>query len=327
MGERAEVTFIRNEPPADSKMAVLKQIANSNDVREQARLVVEHKIPYTVATSVLPKVGPAVGVALIDVMTPQQALNSRRWVEGSGLLNIPEVREVYEAKVAKATASIATIDHRRSAQGQDAGVQAAVEKASQKAVSKEAGRVKGQTDIVLDISGSMDRAIRFTPDVAARLIPMCEDVALFAHNQAARQIKIHSTGNPLRDAQQALRGVRAGGMTSFESYLKLSLQVGREPERIVLLTDGQENSGNFARAVAGYEESVGLVPQMTMLRFGGDRDPLSESLMDSGYHVDVIDVRGEDYYALDQLVAILQGERPMSILDKIFAIELPRRVK
>jgi hypothetical protein len=328
MGSRAEATFIHNKPPADSKMAVLKQIANSSDVREQARLVVEHKIPYTVATSVLPKVTPAVGVALIDVMSPQEALNSRRWVESSGLLNIPEVREAYETKVAKATASIATIEHRRSAQGQDAGVQAAVERAVGKATRKEAGKIKGQTDLALDHSGSMGRPIGFTPQVAARLIPMCEDVALFAHTTSARQVKIVDTGNPLRDAQQALRGVRAGGGTSFDCYLMLTQRLGRTPERIVFLTDGGERTGRFHQALARYEEETGVTPQLTMLRFQGhDPNWLAQRLTDAGYHIDVIEVESEDYHVLDQLVAILQGERPMSILDKIMATELPRRVR
>lgn len=57
--ERAQAILFDDNPPADSKLGILKQIANSTDVREQVRLVVENKIPYVVASSVLPKMTPA----------------------------------------------------------------------------------------------------------------------------------------------------------------------------------------------------------------------------------------------------------------------------
>jgi hypothetical protein len=88
--ERADAILFKEQMPEDSSLGVLKQIANSDNVNEQARLVVEHKIPYRVAISVLPKMNPVVGVALIDAMSPTEALNSRSWVERSGLLEIPE---------------------------------------------------------------------------------------------------------------------------------------------------------------------------------------------------------------------------------------------
>jgi hypothetical protein len=157
---RANDILFHDNPPEDSKLSVLKQIANSTDTIEQANLVIDNKIPYRVAVSVLPKVTPEIGVALIAAMSPTEALNSRSWVERSGLLEMPEVKDVFVSKVSKATASVASADHRASAQGQDEDVQAAVEQAKQKSVEK-ADRIEKDLLILVDKSGFITTTAKF----------------------------------------------------------------------------------------------------------------------------------------------------------------------
>src|SRR5512139_381879 len=157
MDERAKAILYDNEPPTDSRLFVLRQITTSKDPAEQARLIVEHKLPYVIAASLVEKLSPVIGVALIAVMSPQEALNSRAWVEKSGLLAFPDVRTAYETKVADASVSAATVDHRKSAQGTDEGVAKAAAKAAEKAVSKQQ-HIEDDVLLFMDHSGSMQHS-------------------------------------------------------------------------------------------------------------------------------------------------------------------------
>jgi hypothetical protein len=273
---------------------------------------------------------PAVGVALIDVMSPTEALNSRSWVERSGLLAIPEVKDAFANKLSKATASIASADFRKSAKGQDLRLDEAIEVAKERAVAK-ADKIEGVVDIYLDTSFSMQHAINAAPKFAERLWPLCEDKALFVHTTGARLVKVDDTGRPLIDVRNALAGVRAGGGTQHHSAFEASLRLGRMPDRIVLLTDGGENGSirRFARAVEQYEVNTGQVPQIVMIHFDGDPDRITPSLETAGYQVDKFhfDVREQDYYIFDQVLATMGGPPAKSLVDRIMETELPRRVK
>jgi len=314
-------------PPEDSRLGAIRTIANTEDIMEQARLIMENKIPYQIAQSLfVEKITSPVMIALIDVMTPTEALNARQWVQESGLLNVPEVRDVYQKKVADATASVATIMHRKSAQGTDEGVQQAVNQAAEKAAAK-GKRIKGVTDVWLDVSVSMDSVIAETPQFASRLYPLADDVQLIAHNDSAWAIRVRDTGNPFKDVTEALKGLKTDGMTGFACALNLSVRSGRLPERIVALTDGGENSGSLANALQRYEDQTGIHPQVIMLHFSGDPDRLTPTLKAKGFEVNKFEFKEGEYYVLDQVVAFLQGEAPKSMVEKIMEIELPRIVR
>lgn len=319
-GARVQAIVYENSPPADSKMGILRQIAQSDNPREQMRLVQEHKIPYRILVSVLPKITPAAGVILLEAMSPTEALNSRRWVESMGLLNIPECREAYEKKVSEVK-SVASAQHRRSAQGEDEGVQRAIDAGKQQAVEK-GERIGGNVLLVVDHSGSMQVSIRIAPMLAARIIPHCDgDVMLALHNDYARVENV--TGYTLAQCEQSLRGVRAGGMTSHQAALDAAIRKGFEPDKIVFVTDGGENVGDFT----GSLEQRGLCPQMVMLSLRGESNVLARRLLDGGYQVDVLDFDGDDYYLFDQIPALLGGPPALSLVERILETELPRRAR
>src|SRR5262249_62045482 len=50
-GERAQKILFDEDPPADSRLFALKQLARAAGPDEQARLIVEHNIPYRVAAT------------------------------------------------------------------------------------------------------------------------------------------------------------------------------------------------------------------------------------------------------------------------------------
>src|SRR5207249_9814525 len=75
-GERAQKALFDEEPPADSRLFALKELGKAATPAEQARAIVEHRIPYRVAASIVQQMTPAVLAALIDRMSPQEVINN-----------------------------------------------------------------------------------------------------------------------------------------------------------------------------------------------------------------------------------------------------------
>jgi hypothetical protein len=322
---RAQAIIFDDKPPADSKLNVLKQIANSNDVREQVKLVVENKIPYVVASSVLPKITPAVGVALIEVMSPTEALNSRAWVEKSGLLQVPEIRDAYTAKIKQADKSVASIEHRKSAQGSDAGVQQALDEAKEVSVSKQQ-RITQNVALLVDKSSSMERALELALKFGERIAPICDgELCVIAFNDYAQEIKVEDT-HSLAAWQHAFRGVRCNGWTSMQAGLELALKNGYSPQMVVVITDEGENRGNYAGLLQKMESSGLEVPHTVCLNIGNQTDSFTRGLETRGLRFDRFVVSGDDYYIFDQIAAILGGSPAPTIVERILSTELPYRI-
>lgn len=321
--DRADDILFKEKMPENSILGVLKQIANSTNVNEQARLVIEHKIPYRVAISVLPKMNPVVGVALIDAMSPTEALNSRSWVERSGLLEIPEVKDTFVAKVSQATSSIASAEHRTSAQGQDADVQAAVEQAKQTAV-EQAERIEGDVLLIVDRSGSMQNAIATAIEFGARIAPLCDgEIMVVTHNTFAQEIVVTDKSS-LSSWQQAFVGIRANGGTNMQRALELALERGFMPQKIVLVTDGGENSGSFRNTVERYAEQ-GVEPTIVQITVdNNEQNYLSRNMNGTHLRYDQFVFTG-DYYVFDQVTMLLGGPPAKSLVEKILEVEFPRR--
>src|SRR5918912_2370544 len=61
---RADAILFKDAPPADSLAFALKLLARAETPAEQARLIVEHRLPYAVAVGALKALTPSVLVAL-----------------------------------------------------------------------------------------------------------------------------------------------------------------------------------------------------------------------------------------------------------------------
>ena len=79
-------------------MFALRQLAAAKQPADQARAIVEHRIPYRVAATVVRQMTPAVLVALIDQMSPQELINSLGSLRKRGALDSPEIKQLVDAK-------------------------------------------------------------------------------------------------------------------------------------------------------------------------------------------------------------------------------------
>src|SRR5262245_60084413 len=71
-GERAQQILFEESPPPDSRLAALKTLARAKTPVEQARAILDNRIPYRVAATVVQQMTPTVLLALIEVMSPQE---------------------------------------------------------------------------------------------------------------------------------------------------------------------------------------------------------------------------------------------------------------
>ena len=312
--------------PQDSRIYLLKQIVRLQEAGEAAqavRMAIEHRIPFKVATSVLGKLTPVVGVALFRLMSPTEALNSIRWVEASGLLEHEELRAMFEEKVkrASATASVASMDHRRSAQATDERLKAIVQEAKEMAVQT-GGRIVRDTDVYTDASGSQELSIKFGIEFASRIAALCDaEKRLVFFKQYAKLIEPREWS--LAGIRDATRVIRAGGRTSMVAALRTSQEHGGPGQQIVLITDGGENVGNFAQALAQLPDP----PHVIMIKLPGDRDVLSPRLERAGLSLDRFECDGRDYYVFDAVMPMLVGPKRKTLVDAILETVLPRRVR
>jgi hypothetical protein len=311
------------EPPPDSKVAVIKRIAHSDSPKEQARLAIEHKIPYLALASAVGRMSPVLAVALIGAMSPAEARNSRAWVEDSGLLQVPEVKRIFVEKVARADQSAATIAHRKSARGDDAEVEAAMQSAREKAVQK-MQRIEQPTALCIDKSGSLSLTLDVGTAFGAHIGPLCDDLICVIFDDAARVVSVQGTG--LAAWETALRGVRPGGGTSMSAAWNVITQAGFEPGQLIFVTDGGERHGPQLAPILARKD---VPPHVVVIRVpGNDDDWFTGRLQGADLLVDKFEVGGKtDYYLFDQIAAVLGGPRALRLAERIAATELPRRVK
>jgi intein/homing endonuclease len=99
---RAQAMLFAETPPEDSVLHAVKQIAKASDPAEQARAIVERRIPYRVAVSVIARMTPTVLAALVDAMTPQEVINNIASLKARGGFDNADVKALVEAKLAAA---------------------------------------------------------------------------------------------------------------------------------------------------------------------------------------------------------------------------------
>ena len=98
----AQQILFDNDPPEGSRLHALRQLAKAESPADQARAIVEYKIPYRVASTVIKQMTPTVMVALIDQMSAQELINSMGALKRRGVLDVPEIKSMVEAKLVEA---------------------------------------------------------------------------------------------------------------------------------------------------------------------------------------------------------------------------------
>jgi hypothetical protein len=350
--ERAQAILFDDMPPRDSRLYALKLIAQAQTPAEQARAIVENRIPYRVAASVIKQMTPTVLVALIDSMSPQEVINNMGSLKRHGAFDNPEVKALVEAKLEQAQTDGRVSAYKAKVAADAAGVSADVAAKLDAVTEKQVrakGTIKRSTALLIDKSGSMEQAIEIGMRIGAMIAGICEaELYTYAFDSMAYPIevpakpgivdrarRVRSPETPvepaedrapsLADWERALMGIKAGGTTSCGVAVDMMRSQGHVVEQIIMVTDEGENQHpRFVVALKRYREQLQADPHVVFVKTQGAANGLERECRQEQIAFDAYQFEG-DYYALPNLLPLLTRPSKLDMLMDVMAYPLPER--
>lgn len=326
-GERANAILFRDAAPVGSLANVLKQLAKTTSAAEQARLIVEFKLPYTIAIGAIKQLTPTVLVALINSMTPQEVINSLKSLQARGAMVNPEVKKLIDSKLEAAQTStrVSAFKARVAADLTELDAETAVklEKVTNEQV-KRRGVITRPTALLVDKSGSMENAIEIGKRLAA-LISGVTQANLFVYAFDNIPYPVTARGKELTDWERAFQHIKAGGGTSIGCALEAMRKKKQIVDQIIVVTDEGENAAPyFPEVYKTYCRELAVMPNVVIIRVGGHYDWLESQLKQQQAPVETFTFAG-DYYSLPNLVPLLTRPSRLDLLMEILDTPLPVR--
>ncbi len=326
-GERAQKILFEEDPPAYSRVFALKDLARAMTPAEQARSILEHRIPYRVAVTVVQRMTPTVLLALIERMSPQEVINSLAALQRRGAMDNADLKALVERKLEEAKTG-----SRVSAFKAEEAVKAArvsqdvrdkLEQVADAQV-KAKGRISRPTALLIDKSSSMELAIELGKRIGSMISAICEkELYVYAFDTVAYPIE--RVGEDLASWERALKGINAGGATSCGVALEYLTRKRQHVEQIIVVTDEEENTAPFfVESLKKYRQAVQADPNVCFVKTPGARPQLEEACRRAGQAFDAFQFTG-DYYSLPNLVPLLARPSKLELLMEILDYPLPVR--
>jgi len=325
--DRVNQILFKDQPPEDSLAFKLKQLAKASDPTEQAQQIVEHKIPYTIAIGAVKQVTPAVLVALINSMSPQEVINNLKSLKQRGAMDNPEVKALIDQKLEQATTDsrVSALKSRVAADVTqlDEETAAKLEKVMDEQMKKR-GKITKPTALLVDKSGSMDKAIEVGKQIAALLSGVTEgDLFVYAFDTIPYAVK--AKGSTLSDWEKAFNHIIAGGGTSIGSPVEAMRLKKQVVEQFILVTDeGDNSSPYFHTAYEAYCQTLKVKPNVVIVKVGYASNYVETQLKHQSAQVDTLEFKG-DYYSLPNLIPLLSRPSRLELLLEILDTPLPER--
>ncbi|MGK7904379.1 MAG: hypothetical protein AB4352_23790 [Hormoscilla sp.] len=325
--ERANAILFLEKPPEGSLPFKIKQLAKAETPIQQAQIIAEHNIPYTVAVGAIKQVTPTVLVALINSMSPQETINNLKSLQSRGAMDHPEVKALIDSKLEEAQKSdrVSAFKARVAADVTqlDAETAKKLEQVTNEQVKKR-GKIAKPTGLLIDKSGSMESAI----EIGKRLAAMISGVAeadLFVYAFDTMPYPVESKGKELTDWEKAFQHIRAGGGTSIGCGLEAMRRKKQLAEQIILVTDEGDNTAPyFADAYDAYRREMKVIPNVVIVKVGYSYDWVETQLKKKQVQVDTFSFKG-DYYSLPNLIPLLSRPSRLELLMEIMETPLPVR--
>jgi hypothetical protein len=326
-GTRAQQILFDENPPADSRLAALKKLARAKTPVEQARTIIDHRIPYRTAATVVQQMTPTVMLALIDVMSPQELINNLAALKRRGAMDNPDLKSLIEQKLeaAKTGARVSAFKAEEAMKAADLSAEVCrkLEQVADAQV-KAKGRIARPPALFVDKSGSMELAIELGKRLGSLISAICEK-ELYVYAFDTVTYPIERGGDDLASWEKALKGITAGGGTSCGVPLDFMTRKRQYVEQIIVVTDEGENTAPlFVDALAKYREAVKADPNVCFVRTPGAGTQLEEQCRKAGIMCDAFQFMG-DYYALPNLVPLLSRPSKLELLMEIMDYPLPKR--
>jgi hypothetical protein len=327
-GERAQKILFDQVFPEDSRLGAIKLLAQAEKPADQAKIIVENRIPYRTASTVVKAMTPTVLLALIEVMSDQELLNNIGSLKNRGAFEQPELKAAIDqrldkAKKGKRVVSMKGAVAKKAIEGLDEETAKKID-AVGNAQIKSKGRIKMATALLIDKSISLNVAIELGKRMGA-MISAVMDAPLFVYAFDTMPYPITAQSTDMSDWEKAFRGIVASGNTSCGSGVAALTRNKQRVDQIVMITDeGENTSPMFATALQEYIKVMGTVPRVVFIKCGVYNDTLERSCKAAGIEFDAYEFKG-DYFALPNLIGYLTKSSKMDLLMTIMECPLPVR--
>ena len=325
--EEAQQILFDRKPPEGSRLAVFKTLAKTTEPAEQAKLIIDNKIPFRVAHTVVGTMTPTVLLALIEVMSDQELINSMKMLKKHGVFENEDLKKVVTERLDKAKTgkriSALKASEAVKASGLSEDLNEQLEKVADTQV-KAKGRIKRSTALFIDKSASMTTAIETGKRIAA-MASAVMDANLYVYAFDTMAVPVETKDASLAGWEKAMKGINAGGGTSCGCPFEYLLRNKQMVEQVVLITDeGENNRPSFVEAYQKYREKMGVAPTVTIVRIGNCRI-IEDACNRAGIDCSVYQFNGVDYFSLPNLIPYLTKPGKLELLMEIMDVELPTR--
>ncbi|HWP44516.1 MAG TPA: vWA domain-containing protein [Blastocatellia bacterium] len=189
---------------------------------------------------------------------------------------------------------------------------------------KQRGRIKKDTALLIDKSGSMEEAIELGKRLAAMISGITE-ASLYVYAFDTVPYPVQADGPELSDWERAFKNIKAGGSTSIGASL-VPMRIKKQVvEQFILVTDEAENTAPyFAEAYESYRRELNVSPGVIIVKVGQASDWIERKLRERQVQFDTFTFAG-DYYSLPNLVPLLSRPTRLELLTEILDTPLPAR--
>lgn len=326
-GPRAQAVLFDELPPPGSKLAGLKALAHTDDPDLQAKLLIEHDVPFRVAVGLVKTITPAVLKALVGRMSPQEIINNLEMLRKRGAFDVADVKAMIEAKL-DAAKTATRVSAFKAETARDAVALPTEVKAKLDAIAdtqvKARGRIARPTALLIDKSGSMSQAIEIGKRLGS-LLAAVADKELFVYAFDSIAYPVEAAGPELASWEKALTGITAGGNTSVGVGVEQLRRKKQYVEQLVVVTDEGENADpKFVPTLQKYRAEMKADPAVCFVKVTGATSQLEDECKAAGIVTDAYQFNG-DYYALPNLVPLLARPSKLELLQEILEYPLPTR--
>jgi hypothetical protein len=325
--DRVQAILFDNNPPADSRLSILKAIAKANSA-EQAELFIKHRIPYKTACTMVKEMTPTILLALINAMSSQELINNLNSLKQRGVMDNPDLKALIDSKLKSAKTNTRVSAYKAKVAAEVVGDAELAETLSSITESrvKASGAINKRTLLAIDKSGSMDKSIEVGKQIAALISTICkEPPVVYAFDTAP--FVISSAGTSLSSWEKAFKGIIAQGGTSCGIALDAMTKNGQVVDQIIMVTDQAENQAPFFRdAYIRYSEKIGFKPNVVIVNIPPVSTRIEVACRSLGVEYSVFTFSG-DYYSLPNLVPMLSAPSMAELVMEILEYPLPKRVK
>jgi len=320
--ERASKVLFDDEPPEDSRVYIAKQLEKlSAKPDEQARLILRHRIHYTAAMGTIKSFTPAVLFALVSVMTPQQVINNLKFFERRGALNDPDIKAVVEQKLRHGQKESRVQDFKSLVALSKVNADASLARELMELTSKrlsDRGKINFPTALFVDKSGSMEQCI----EIGKLLAAMCSTIAasdFYVYAFDTNSFEVKSKGKDFAGWERAFAPITAGNATSIGA--PFSRLMDKDVEQIVIISDGEENSGpRFKDMLKRYEKVHNKSVKVFFIKVASNNvTPLEKDM--AGEDMTLINFNG-DYYNLPDVIPMLCSGNSFEMVEEVLGCEL-----